>query len=99
MMRTMLACAAALAVLAAPAQAEARYDRKLEDAVKARIAETIGDIRGSFDYGAAAEFVQPDPLVTGSVPAARPERRIDRDGVRQGRLTLAVDRKFARHVF
>lgn len=98
-MKTTLVCAAALAMLTVSAHAEARYDRKLEDAVKARIAETIGDIRGSFDYGADAEFVQPDPLVTGSVPAARPERRIDRDGVRQGRLTLAVDRKFARHVF
>ena len=98
-MKTTLFCAAALAMLTASAHAEVRYDRKLEDAVKARIAETIGDIRGSFDYGVDAEFVQPDPLTTGAVPAARPSRRIDRDAVRQGRLTLAVDRKFARHVF
>ncbi len=99
-MRTILACAGALAVLAASAQAGERYDRKLEDAVKARIAEKIGDIRGGFDHGAGAVFVQPDALTRGGpVPSAAVRKRESRASGGQGSLTLAVDRKFARHVF
>lgn len=95
-MKTMLACASVLAALVASAGAETRYDRKLEEAVKARVAEKIGEIRGTFDHGAGAVFVQPDPIVTGSVatlPMETPETP------RQGSLTLAVDRAPSRGIF
>jgi hypothetical protein len=47
-MRTLLSACVVLA-LALPAAGQPRYDRKLEDAVKAIVAARIGDIRGGFD--------------------------------------------------
>ena len=99
-MKTMLAGAIALAALVAPAHADVQYDRKLEAAIKAKVAETIGEIRGTFGHGDSAVFVQPDPLVTGAVasPLSRTGFQPPAAG-RRGALTLAVDRKRARHIF
>lgn len=46
-MKTFLSACVVLA-LALPAAGQPRYDRKLEDAVKAIVAARIGDIRGGF---------------------------------------------------
>lgn len=93
-MKTMLACAAALAALVASANAEMRYDRKLEAAIKAKVAENIGDLRNGFDHGDSVEFVQPDPLATVSTPPAKPaDKPQSSSAQRRGALTLAVDRK------
>lgn len=67
-MKALMLCAAVSAGLAAPAAAEIRYDRKLEEAVKEIVARKIGDIRGGFAYNAKPAFViAQDPLMTGSV--------------------------------
>jgi hypothetical protein len=96
----MLACAAMLAVLVTPVGAEVRYDRKLEAAAKARVAEKIGDIRGGFEHGGVAEFVQPDPLVTDAAAPGQPNARSQAAAVsRQGPLTLATDRKLTDRAF
>ena len=44
-------------MLAAPAAAETRYDRKLEQAVHDIVARKMGDIRGGFSYDAKPQFV------------------------------------------
>lgn len=99
-MRTMLACAALLAVFVVSAGAEGRYDRKLEEAVKARIAEKIGDIRGGFHHGDVPQFVQPDPLTTGALaPASSAAGPQPAATPRQGSLTLATDLKPSRQAF
>lgn len=50
-------CAMAAVALAVPAMAESRYDRKLEEAAAAIVAAKIGDIRGSFAFGAKPAMV------------------------------------------
>ena len=60
------AAAALILALTVSANAETRYDRKLEDAVKTIVAAKIGDIRGSFDVGHDAKFVIPDQASTAS---------------------------------
>lgn len=52
-----LLCAAIAFALAGPVAAQPRYDRKLEEAVKTIVAGKIGDIRGSFDFGAEPVMV------------------------------------------
>lgn len=47
-MRILLSACLALAP-ALPAAGQPRYDRKLEDAVKAIVAARIGELRGGFD--------------------------------------------------
>jgi hypothetical protein len=66
-MKALMSCAAALAVLAAPAAAQTRYDRKLEQAVLTIVAAKMGDIRGGFAYDAKPVFVVvQDSMTTGS---------------------------------
>jgi hypothetical protein len=99
-MKTMLACLAIYATLVGSALAEVRYDRKLEAAVKARVAAKIGDIRAGFDYGKAAQFVRtPDPMVTGSVVQ---ERSAENKSVlidARGSLSFPIERRVSRRVF
>ncbi len=45
------------ALVAIPAWAGARYDRKLEQAAMRIVAENIGDIRGGFSYDQKPRFV------------------------------------------
>ena len=53
--------------LTASANAEMRYDRKIEEAVKTIVAGKIGDIRGSFDVGHDPKFVMlPEQAPTAS---------------------------------
>lgn len=95
-MKTVLAAIAMLAALAGAASAQTRYDRKLEEAVKARVAERIGDLRQGFGYGEPVHFVRAaDALSAGAAtplprPAAEPRR---------GALSLATERGNARRVF
>lgn len=96
----MFACAAVLAALVAPAEAEGRYDRKLEEAVKARIAEKIGEIRGGFEHDRIPEFVQPDALTTGALAPVPFGAGIGAAvAPRQRSLILAIDAKPLRSAF
>ena len=52
-----LVCATAVVALAGPATAGDRYDRKLEEAVMAIVAASIGDIRGGFALDARPVMV------------------------------------------
>jgi hypothetical protein len=80
-MRTLLCGVAFLAVIAAPAMAETRYDRNLEKAVMAIVASKIGDIRGGFSYKQAPQFVvMPDSVSTASVPPERPQGSLGQRG-------------------
>ena len=76
-MRTLLCGVALLAVIAAPAMAETRYDRNLEKAVVEIVAGKMGDIRGGFSYKQVPQFVVvPDaPVVLSSARASRPRPR------------------------
>ena len=56
-MKMLLGSAACLAVLIAPANAQMRYDVKLEQAVMEIVASKIGDIRGGFSYERKPEFL------------------------------------------
>jgi hypothetical protein len=81
------------AALVVPATADARYDRKLEEAVMAIVAEKIGAIRGGFAYDAKPElWTAADPMSTGATPIV--DRPISRDGWTNG-LAIAVERKVA----
>ncbi len=95
-MKTMLASAALFAALATSAVAEMRYDRKLEAAVKAKVAARIGAIRVGFDHGQAAVFLRlPDPAFPASVTIAKPESDSGADGT----LSLATERRATRRIF
>jgi hypothetical protein len=49
-MKMKMLCAMIGAAIAMPAHADIRYDRRLEQAVKAIVAAKIGDIRGGFAF-------------------------------------------------
>ena len=72
-MRIMLSGVAMLAMLAAPAFAETRYDHKIEKAAMEIVAGKIGDLRGGFSYAEKVQLVvrQDDPYRSdGEMPAA-----------------------------
>ena len=75
MMMKML-CAIIGAAVTVPAHADIRYDRRLEEAVKAIVAAKIGDIRGGFAFDIDPTHIlipaEPsgDERVTGSIGAA-----------------------------
>lgn len=73
-MRTLLCGVALLAIVAAPAVAGARYDRKLERAVMEIVAGRIGDIRGGFSYEQAPQLVMPHDEAFSVPPAAEGSR-------------------------
>lgn len=67
-MKMLVICAAVLAAFAAPAAAEIRYDRKIEQAVMEIVAKKMGDLRGGFVYDARPAMIAvPDRMITGSV--------------------------------
>lgn len=68
-MRTLLSACVLLALALPSAAAQQRYDRKLEDAVKAIVAAKIGDIRGGFALDAKPVMVRPGSAVAdGTMP-------------------------------
>ncbi len=94
-MRTLLCGVAFLATIAAPAMAETRYDRKLEQAVVEIVAGKMGDIRGGFSYKQVPQLVVvPDAPV---VPIERPRKQAS-SGVGDG-LMPAVERPASRTIF
>ena len=105
-MKKLVIGAFALSLIAAPAFAETRYDRNLEEAVMKIVAGRIGDIRGGFSFSQAPQIVviqdrlpaaYQDRLPTGSIPVQRPEREIaagENDG-----LMPAVERRVSRVIF
>ncbi len=94
-MRTLLCGAALLAVIAAPAVAETRYDRKLEQAVVEIVAGKMGNIRGGFSYKQVPQLV-----VVPDVPAAPVESSPKQaSGDAGDGLTPAVEREVSRTIF
>ena len=94
-MRTLLCGAALLAVIAAPAVAETRYDRKLEQAVVEIVAGKMGNIRGGFSYKQVPQLV-----VVPDVPAAPVENSPKQaSGDAGDGLTPAVEREVSRTIF
>lgn len=67
-MKTLMISAAVLAVLALPAAAGTKYDRKLEKAAMDIVASKMGALRGGFSYDAMPVFIMAqDTMTTGSV--------------------------------
>ena len=96
-MRMLLCGAALLAVIAAPAVAETRYDRKLEQAVVEIVAGKMGNIRGGFSYKQVPQLV-----VVPDVPAApveSPPTPRQASGDAGDGLTPAVEREVSRTIF
>lgn len=58
-MGRILLAAAVLAAMTTGATAEARYDRSIDQAAAAIVAEKIGVIRGGFEFDEMPEFVSP----------------------------------------
>jgi hypothetical protein len=56
-MKHLIGTCALIVLAVAPARAEERYDRKLEQAAMQIVAENIGDIRGGFSYAQKPQFV------------------------------------------
>lgn len=87
-----------LALVAAPARAETRYDRNLEKAVRDTVAGKIGDIRGGFSYKQVPQLVVlPETESTASAPAEPPRRQASGD--RNDGLAPAVERPVPRTIF
>ncbi len=94
-MRALMSCVAALAVLAAPAAAGARYDRKLEEAVLDIVAKKMGDIRGGFSFDAKPQIVvSQDSMFTGSIGIET--ARLAKPVIAPANLTQADERKVSR---
>lgn len=85
-----LTCAMALAVLAGPATAQTRYDRKLEEAVMAIVAAKIGDIRGGFAFDAKPMMV----VVQNDVVMGTTDMNAATDKPPEG-MARATDRRIA----
>ena len=67
-MKRLILAATMNAALAAPAAAEFRYDRKLEQAVMDIVAKKMGELRGGFDYDQEPRLVAPpDRIMPGAV--------------------------------
>lgn len=54
-----IVAAGAIAIATCGASAEARYDRKIDQAAAAIVAGKIGEIRGGFEFDQMPEFVRP----------------------------------------
>ena len=94
-MKALIICAAASAVLAAPAGAEPRYDRKLEQAVLTIVARKMGEIRGGFSYDAKPQFIiVQDSIVTGAT-GIETERLATLGAAREG-LMRTTERRISR---
>ena len=94
-MRTLLCGVALLAIIAAPAMAGTRYDRKLEQAVVEIVAGKMGDIRGGFSYKQVPQLVVvPDAPVVSVEPPRKQASGDAGDG-----LMPAVERQVSRTIF
>ncbi|MGX9146247.1 hypothetical protein [Mesorhizobium sp. 128a] len=94
-MRTLLCGVALLAVIVAPAVAETRYDRKLEQAVASIVAGKMGDIRGGFSYKQVPQLVVvPDVPVA---PVESPPKQASGDA--SDELAPAIERQVSRTIF
>jgi hypothetical protein len=96
-MKMLITGAALLAVLAIPATAENRHDRKLEQAAIDIAVAKIGELRGGFSYDAEpVRIMLPDFGSTGTITRklsyAAPAKAV-------AGLLPAVERKIARIVF
>lgn len=94
-MKIMLAAALGLAVLAVPAAAEKRYDRKIEQAAIQIVVKKLGDLRGGFSFDAdLVRIMLPDLGSTASLPVKSRLEGVSRtDSVeRTDGLALAVER-------
>lgn len=58
-MKSFIAAVLVLGASAAPADAEQRYDKRLEAAAISIVAKKMGDLRGGFDTQQAPVFVAP----------------------------------------
>jgi hypothetical protein len=96
-MKTLWAGVAVVGLLMAPAFAETRYDRKLEQAAIDIVVGKIGDIRGGFTFDARPVFViKQDAMPTGSIAARNVAVHVDpwRNG-----LAPAVERRISHITF
>ncbi|MER9652344.1 hypothetical protein NKJ26_02360 [Mesorhizobium sp. M0152] len=91
-MKMLLCGAAVLAVIAAPAAAETRYDRNLEKAAVGIVASKMGDIRGGFSYKQVPQLV-----IAPAAPVEHPRKEAAGD-VDDG-LSPAVERRASRRIF
>ncbi len=97
-MRTLLCGVAFLAVIVAPATAETRYDRNLEQAAMSIVAGKMGDIRGGFSYKQVPQLVVlPDPVPAPAVATGHPREQASGD--RDDGLSPAIERQVSRTVF
>jgi hypothetical protein len=72
-MKSLVAVLAGFAVLALPAAAENRYDRKIDKAAAEIVAAKMGELRGGFDYDVEpASVLLPDLRATGSIGTVSP---------------------------
>jgi len=85
-----------LALAAAPAKAETRYDRNLEKAAMDIVAGKIGDIRGGFSYKQVPQLVVL-PETPPAVPVDPPRRQAS--GNANDGLAPAVERPVSRTIF
>jgi len=97
-MKTLLCGVVFLAIIAAPAAAETRYDRNLERAAVGIVAGKMGDIRGGFSYKQVPQLVLlPDPVPASAVAAEHPGEQASGD--RHDGLSPAVERQVSRTIF
>jgi len=94
-MKIVVAAMAFSIALVGAASAEQRYDRKLEEAVKARVAARIGELRAGFGYRQQVYLIRmeepaADPLSVAVQPPV---------ATQHGWLTLATERAAVRRVF
>jgi hypothetical protein len=75
-MRPLVWASVGLAFAVAPAGAEHRYDRKLEQAAMRIVAEKIGDIRGGFSYGEKPRFVVAQDALPGTGSSQKPDAAV-----------------------
>jgi hypothetical protein len=96
-MKTLWAGVAVIGLLTLPASAGTRYDRNIDRAAAAIVAQKIGEIRGGFSFDAKLRLVtNHDDVKTGSI--ARPAATISGDPWRDG-LAPAVEGKVSRRIF
>lgn len=95
-MKSLLCAMALLAGMAAPAAAEARYDRNLEKAVIDIVAGRMGGIRGGFAYNQVPQLV-PDAATAPAIAPEHPREEAKRD-LDDG-LAPAVERRISPAIF
>lgn len=95
-MKTLLCGVAFLAMIAAPAAAETRYDRNLEKAALGIVASKMGDIRGGFSYKQVPQLVV---LPDTAPPPATAHPAVQASGDRDDGLSPAIERQVSRTIF